>query len=185
MHDKHRSGAPWAGLRTGPGDARGMPAVMPAACRHASGMPARRRHSSGMPAGMPAGCAGMRQQACDLLAQASKLERILECLLSRRHWRGSKSFYYGRHSGILSILLAWVRKTDACWRMPAQPAGIPCRMPEGCLQAFRHAGMQAFRHSGIQGAWEMPPGVSRGRWVCGKEEGGPSSLGKILLSQRV
>ncbi len=48
----------------------GMPAGMPAACRHASGMPA----------GMPAGCAGMRQQACDLLAQASKVDRMPECL---------------------------------------------------------------------------------------------------------
>ena len=46
---------------------------------------------------------------------------------------------------MLSILLTWASKTDACWRMPAQPAGIPCRMPEGCLQAFRHSGIQAFR----------------------------------------
>jgi len=57
----------------------------------------------------------------------------LECLL------------FSRHSGILSILLAWASKTDACWSMPAQPAGMPCRMPEACLQACRHAGMQACR----------------------------------------
>ena len=98
----------------------------------ACGMPAACLRPAGMPAGMPAGSAGMLQQACALLAQASKMERMLECLLNRRHCKGSKSFYYGRHSSILSILLAWVSKTHACWRMPAQPAGMPAGMPRAC-----------------------------------------------------
>ena len=119
--------------------------------RHACGMRRHQREHCGMPAGdacgMPAGSAGMLQQACAYLAQASKMERMPECLLNRRHCKGTKSFYYGRHSGILSILLVWVSKTHACWRMPAQPAGMPAgrRHAAGMPQASRGHPLQASR----------------------------------------
>ena len=77
----------------------------------------------------------------------------LECLL------------FSRHSGILSILLAWASKTDACWSMPAQPAGMPCRMPEACLQACRHAGMQACRHA-AGSPQASPAGISQASPGC-------------------
>ena len=77
---------PWAGPGAGPGDGCGMPAGdaggMPAACLHAC-MPAclhACRHASGILQDMPAGCAGILQQASVLLAQDSKMERMPECL---------------------------------------------------------------------------------------------------------
>ena len=84
------------------------------------------------------------------------MERMPECLLNRRHCRGSKSFSYGRHSGILSTLLAWVSKSHACCRMPAQPAGMPAGMPEACLQA---AGMPTGMPEACLQAAGMPAGM--------------------------
>ena len=96
------------------------------------------------------------------------MERMPECLLNRRHCRGSKSFSYGRHSGILSTLLAWASKSHACCRMPAQPAGMPAGMPEACLQA---AGMLA----GMPAAG-MPAGMAAGMTAAGMPTGMPAGI---------
>jgi len=43
-----------------------------------------------------------------------------------------QSLLFSRHPSILLILLAGAKEMDACRGMPAQPAGIPCRMPADC-----------------------------------------------------
>jgi len=57
-----------------------------------------------------------------------------------------QSLLFSRHPGILLILLAGAKEMDACRGMPAQPAGIPCRMPADC----RHpAGIPSRHPAGI------------------------------------
>ena len=105
------------------------------------------RHPSGILQGMPAGCAGILQQASVLLAQVSKMDSMPECLLNRRHCRGPRA----------SIMAGTQAFCPFCWpglgrRMPAGGClRNPQASPAGCLKdACRHSGMQACRHSGIQ-----------------------------------
>jgi len=132
------------------GDACGMPAGdacgMPAVCRHPA------RDACGLRRHPPAGI--------HFLSTCQQNQENAWMPAEEKALQGSKSFYSGRHPGILSKMLAGASKMDACRRMPAHPAGIRWRMPAGLQASRRHpAGIpQASRRHPLQDACR-PAGI--------------------------
>ena len=120
VQDACRRAGDACGMRKHPGDACGMPAG------DACGMPAACLRPAGMLQAFCRACLRVAQ-AC---SQASKMERMHDCLLNRRHSRGPRA----------SIIAGIQAFCSFCWPGLAKrmPAGAclrnPQAFPAGCLK---------------------------------------------------